>query len=70
MTASCILKLSPIIQLSSFKKLKKTGLLISVSTTSDVSWIFNKFFITDSTLELDKFRIEYLGKIAFSAMQG
>jgi hypothetical protein len=70
MTASCILKVGPIIYLSNLKKRKKTGLLISVSCISDVSFIFNKFFITDATLALDKNKINILGKISFAAIQG
>lgn len=70
MTAACILKLGPIIHLSAFKKSKKTGLLISMSSLADISFVFNKFFITDATLELDKNKINTLGKITFAAMQG
>jgi hypothetical protein len=70
MTASCILKVGPIIYLSNLTKRKKTGLLIYVSSMSDVSFIFNKFFITDATLALDKNKINILGKISFAAIQG
>ena len=56
--------------LSNFKRCKKTGLLITVSSMQDVSFIFNKFFLTDATLAIDKAQICILGKLSFAAMQG